>query len=173
MSIQNAFGRTVTYLSLFTALCGCNDFPRQTHFENRLESRVQAYSLSAKAQEARQDIERILASEYFKWLKEDSGLIFNYSSPKKQGSYLFKYTYGEKTTIDYYCNKRNNKFDRYAQQIILYISAEPYFFEITFLGNEDEGVNPDKPMRAIFRRYKIEMDNRPPDSKQRTRSNLV
>lgn len=164
MSLRNKLGKGIVYLQLLASILGCQNREAAPFgfngAEPKLESRleIQPPYYSNKVEEAREDIEKILASDYMKWLKQDSELTFDYITPLKnsKGLYLFRYTYGDKTTINYYCQKNNNKFGRYARKIVVEISAEPYFVEVSFFGDENEGVNPDKQMRALMRRYKIE-----------------
>lgn len=167
MSFKNGLGRELTYLGILAAILGCREATKPpVDFNNpRLESRLETPSSNIKVEEARGDIEKILASDYMKWLKKDSGLTFDYMTPVRDSKdlYLFRYSYGDETIISYYCQKNRNGFKRYAREIRFEISAEPYFVEVSFFGSDGEGVNPDETMRALMRRYYIDTkDGKPP-----------
>lgn len=180
MHLRSELGKGVVYLQLLTSILGCQNREAtkpQSAFNRAgptLESTLDSNSVftNIKIGEAKQDIEQILASDFMKHIKKDSELTFDHIMPTGnfESLYLLRYRYGDKITINYYCQKNNNKFERYAREILFEIRAEPYFFQVRFFGNESEGVNPDKKMRVIMTKYKIETkDGIEPEYKQTIR----
>lgn len=165
MRLRNELGKGIVYLQLLASILGCQNREAapfgfngaETKLESRLEIRPTYPYSNSKVREAKEDIERILASDFMKHLKKDSELTFDYITPLRSSEdlYLLRYSYGDKITINYYCQKNNNKFERYAREILFGIRAEPYFLQVSFFGDE-KGVNPDKQMKIIMTKYKIE-----------------
>lgn len=165
MYFAKKLGGWRVYLMLLASMVGCKEAVKipfiqknKSQLEAEIESHLGFYS---KAREAKQDIEKILNLEIIEELYPNKDYELSCSGIDAVGDsenlYCFKYSDRDKLTVNYYCQRNNDKFDRYAKEILVRIRGDPYWL-ISFSNSKGKGVNPDGEMNVLINKIKTEVE---------------
>lgn len=163
----NKFRNFMLYALSLASIAGCKETIKPPSVfnpknESLLESRLESYPDShSKSIEARQDIEKILNLDIIKEVYPNRGseLTCDYIRPVIDSENLYRFIYGDgyKLIIEYYCKWNNNRFDRYAKEIVVKIEGDPYW-RITFFNSKSKLVNPDGEMEVSISKIRTEVE---------------